>query len=247
MSQMRDRQEIRIVESGVAKSKSGNLLDLVECPACKETRVALRTNTNAYGHTFCKGCAKVTDIKGSQYGRLTVIKYSHKETKPRNGFRHYWLCKCNCGATKPIEAHGLTSGLVVSCGCYHMEILNSFKGTNHPAYKHDLDDDERERRRAGRNTSNPRYTKWRTEVYERDGYTCQACGMGGKLVAHHIDSWKSHESLRFTVDNGVTLCVSCHKSFHHDFGIRNNSRSQFDQWMLATTPSQYLPTGDRVG
>lgn len=54
--------------------------------------------------------------------------------------------------------------------------------------------------------------KWRKAVFERDNYTCQECGKhGGKLNAHHIVGYYENEEERWNVDNGITLCVPCHK------------------------------------
>lgn len=59
------------------------------------------------------------------------------------------------------------------------------------------------------------YREWRAAVYERDHYTCQNCGqVGGTLNAHHIKSFARHPELRLDVNNGVTLCKSCHKLAH---------------------------------
>ena len=53
---------------------------------------------------------------------------------------------------------------------------------------------------------------WRTAVFERDDYTCQACGVrGGRLQAHHIKPYREHTDLRHELSNGQTLCVECHK------------------------------------
>jgi len=54
--------------------------------------------------------------------------------------------------------------------------------------------------------------EWRTEVFERDNYTCQNCMVrGGRLQAHHIKPYKEHQELRHDLSNGKTLCVDCHK------------------------------------
>lgn len=56
------------------------------------------------------------------------------------------------------------------------------------------------------------YRLWREAVFSRDNYTCQACGVrGSRLQADHILPWKSHPDKRFDVNNGRTLCESCHK------------------------------------
>jgi hypothetical protein len=72
------------------------------------------------------------------------------------------------------------------------------------------------------------YIKWRKDVYKRDGYTCQCCGQHGSnnLNAHHIMNWRDNPNLRFNLDNGITLCESCHYLFHHLYGKRFNNRDQ---------------------
>lgn len=61
------------------------------------------------------------------------------------------------------------------------------------------------------------YRAWRKSVFERDNYTCQECGIrsgNGKkavLQADHIKPWAYFPQDRYDIDNGRTLCVSCHK------------------------------------
>ena len=60
--------------------------------------------------------------------------------------------------------------------------------------------------------ASPEYIQWRKAVYKRDDYTCQQCkSKGGRLEAHHIKPFATHPELRFDVDNGITLCKSCHR------------------------------------
>lgn len=57
-----------------------------------------------------------------------------------------------------------------------------------------------------------KYKDWRTSVFRRDEYTCQDCGKrGGQTQAHHIKSWAKYPDLRYEVNNGRTLCLSCNK------------------------------------
>ncbi len=60
-----------------------------------------------------------------------------------------------------------------------------------------------------------KYAHWRKQVFARDDYTCQECGIrGGVLHAHHIKHWSEFPKLRYCVSNGVTLCPLCHSGKH---------------------------------
>lgn len=59
------------------------------------------------------------------------------------------------------------------------------------------------------------YSEWRNKVFKRDNYTCQICGQtGGDLNAHHKKSFKNYPKQRLNVNNGITLCIKCHKKVH---------------------------------
>ena len=70
------------------------------------------------------------DLTGQKFGRLTVVRFDHKE----NG-RKYYLCQCDCGNFKIVSNHSLKSGNIKSCGCLHKEILiqrNKDNRIHHP-------------------------------------------------------------------------------------------------------------------
>ncbi len=54
-----------------------------------------------------------------------------------------------------------------------------------------------------------KYKDWSNLVRSRD-VKCVKCGSENRLHAHHIETWKNNEKLRFDINNGITLCVSCH-------------------------------------
>lgn len=66
------------------------------------------------------------------------------------------------------------------------------------------------------------HTKWRRMVLNRDKHQCQSCGKPGH-VADHIIPIRQFERREdaFTLDNGQTLCVSCHgkKSRREQLGV----------------------------
>jgi hypothetical protein len=75
---------------------------------------------------------------------------------------------------------------------------------------------------------------WRQSVFARDNWTCQKYGIkGGKLHSHHIQNFSSHPELRFAIDNGITLSEKAHKEFHKKYGIKNNTREQLEDFMMA--------------
>lgn len=82
-----------------------------------------------------------------------------------------------------------------------------------------------------RDMSTASYRHWRTAVYERDDYTCQLCGKrGGELQADHIKPWAYFAELRYTVSNGRTLCLMCHRStFKEVFEWRKRLAEQASQ------------------
>lgn len=55
--------------------------------------------------------------------------------------------------------------------------------------------------------------QWSRDVLMRDNFTCCMCHtIGGKLNAHHIKKFSDYPEFRTDINNGVTLCVPCHKS-----------------------------------
>lgn len=57
------------------------------------------------------------------------------------------------------------------------------------------------------------YRLWREAVFKRDNFTCVWCKQKGIMLnADHIKPFSQYPELRFSIDNGRTLCVPCHKT-----------------------------------
>ena len=63
---------------------------------------------------------------------------------------------------------------------------------------------------VGGKVCNRYFIEWRKGVFERDGHKCQGCESVKRLLAHHIMRRDEHPELMYDVDNGLTLCDSCH-------------------------------------
>lgn len=83
------------------------------------------------------------------------------------------------------------------------------------------------------------YQNWREDIWKRDKYVCQKCGVKngeGKavyLVAHHIESFGKNIRSRMRLANGITLCREDHNAFHKKYGFGNNNRKQLKEFIFS--------------
>lgn len=74
---------------------------------------------------------------------------------------------------------------------------------------------------------------WREAVFARDNWTCQKYGIrNNKLHPHHIRNFAEEKDLRFAIDNGITLSDIAHREFHKRYGVKNNTKSQIEEFLL---------------
>jgi len=63
------------------------------------------------------------------------------------------------------------------------------------------------------------YKLWREQIFEQDDYTCWICGdrsgNGHKVILHphHLRRFADFIKSRFNINNGITLCEFCHKTY----------------------------------
>lgn len=50
-------------------------------------------------------------------------------------------------------------------------------------------------------------------------------------MAHHILNYTEYKELRLSLDNSITLCNKCHKSYHDFYGYKNNNKLQLNEFI----------------
>jgi predicted CxxxxCH...CXXCH cytochrome family protein len=66
---------------------------------------------------------------------------------------------------------------------------------------------------ANKDISRRTLKAWSCQIRERD-CSCLYCGSTSKLQAHHILSKSKHPDWALFLNNGITLCESCHTQEH---------------------------------
>jgi hypothetical protein len=61
-------------------------------------------------------------------------------------------------------------------------------------------------------------TEWSAAIKARD-CRCLTCGAMTALVAHHVKPKSQYPELKYDLDNGVTLCVDCHRDHHREHPV----------------------------
>lgn len=156
---------------------------------------------------------KLIDITGMTFNRLTVTSFSHR-TPTR---KIYWNTICQCGKETKVRGDQLKSGWIKSCGCLTKDVRATQIGENNPNWKGGISKESHLARTC------LDYHVWRNSVFERDNYTCKKCkdSKGGNLNAHHILPFASQKELRYSISNGITLCITCHRNFHSIYGLKS--------------------------
>jgi len=181
------------------------------------------------------------DLTGQRFGRLVVQGIGRRLDRRKTK----WLCKCDCGNTTEVRGDSLRAGSVVSCKCWHKEVVSEMlTGENCPWWKGGCRPINKQVR------CSPEYTQWQESVFERDNYTCQYSGSKGLLSCHHIKPFylileenninTMEEALAcnelWDITNGVTLLFKYHsqtsknpKAFHKIYGT-TTTEEQFYEW-----------------
>jgi len=206
---------INLYESGDYISTKWNCI----CE-CGNNKTLIGTSLTNGKITDC-GCVyknkdktKITLI-GKVFGRLTVIKKAEKQSM--------WICKCECGNEITTRSTSLNHGLTKSCGCIRSENLS---GENSRFWKGGINNISR----IYRLRHNGVYNVWSLKIRKRDKI-CQKCNSTEKLHAHHIFNYDFYPEKSLDLDNGITLCETCHKKFHKLYGKIENNIEQLNEFL----------------
>lgn len=182
------------------------------------------------GRDFPKGCTpwnkgltKEADDRVRAYGETRMAHLPD------------WECACGCGqkidwhtrrGKRRYEAlergYAYIRGHMLTMPYVRKKMVAALpRGENHCCWKGGI---------SGWRTrfmNTPEYKQWRKAVLERDNYTCQHCHKrGGDLEAHHPMAVAEYPEKMFDIDNGITLCVTCHRREEAELRSRNE-RGQF--------------------
>jgi len=69
--------------------------------------------------------ARLTDLSGQRYGRLTVLDRAGTIHTPSGWSCPVWRCRCDCGAEAEARGDLLRRGDKLSCGCLRREVAQA--------------------------------------------------------------------------------------------------------------------------
>ena len=113
------------------------------------------------------------------------------------------------------------------------ETIKKISGANKPNWKGGISKIDKRCRQI------PEYLQWRSDVFQRDNWTCKTCNKNKcYLNAHHIKGFskilkendiKTPEEARdcielWNINNGVTLCEACHSLTDNYKGRANRNK-----------------------
>lgn len=179
----------------------------------------------------CEYCGKEFKAKRNS------IKFCSKECMGKSNIKPRTKYICDyCGKEFERLSSQVNGKYNIYCSreCQSKGYGLKHRGENHHRYNPNLTNEDRDK-----TTTTLEYIEWRKLVFERDNYTCQCCGdnKGGNLNGHHLNSRDKFPQEKYNVNNGITLCETCHKEFHKIYGYGNNTKEQYNDFINSKNKS----------
>lgn len=157
---------------------------------------------------YCKcGCGKTVKAWSKRWKRSLEYVHGHNwkgKTRPTRLVPVQIACACGCGEIiDNIRRKKSGSPYRVKFQVGHM-----WRGKDNHFWQGGKTAQSKSFKQSGE------YRRWRKNVFERDNYTCQLCGIRGGVELHpdHIKPFSQYPSLRTVLSNGRTLCAPCHRN-----------------------------------
>lgn len=137
--------------------------------------------------------ARVHDLTGNRYGKLTVLSYAGHTSDGKSK----WLCKCDCGKEKVARAASLVAGTTKSCGCLYYETrkiaISKITEKKSHFYKHGM----------SKSRINNIYRRIKERCYNRNN---PAFSYYGKRGITMCPEWKDDfmAFYKWSIENGYT-------------------------------------------
>lgn len=198
----------------------GYCIEKIYNPKTKKSHVPRRLKIKVLVSDLPPLCSAKIKYKCDKCGAEVETAYCNLHYKKTSYCKLCGLSSTHTGRTKIISEQ--TRQKLI-------EVHNRIKkvGENHPLFKREKSSDQR---LADRKL--PENMDFVRLCLKRDNYTCQKClHVGAKLQVHHIVPYSKDFALRFDINNGITLCISCHKKYHKIYGIKNANRKNFNQFI----------------
>jgi len=171
----------------------------------------------AFGHFVSDETKRKIGLGNSKAlkGRKISKNVRDKISKALQGHRAWNKGKKTPESVKEKISKSLIGRAIRGSGWHHSEEYRIRKSLMHRGNKsHFWKGGLTAKSKIIRNSSE--FKLWREAIFSRDDWTCQNCRKrnGSELHPHHIKSFSEYPQFRFVVNNGITLCLDCHKALH---------------------------------
>lgn len=192
-----------------------------QCQKCSKDFTTLVSRVKKGRGIYCsRACSQsiFLSLPNTWKGRIHSVesreknRLAHLGKVPVNIHLNFKNCE-HCKKLMRVPTHLLETKRFCSRGCLASWQSIFKNGVNSATWKGGLSNINRYVR------TTREYYEWRKAVLKRDNYTCVECGykshttIKGKsdIQADHIKPFGKYPELRFDINNGRVLCITCHR------------------------------------